>query len=329
MSSDNRHFDCLKNKLPDNWVNHNATGYYNRAFWKRCKCEYGTKNPCKETCDKWNTVATEESKWNKGCTPCSNYYSKPASYYYTYNPDDCGNCGGCNKCKKSHDCGNCGNCNKCKPKPCDCDKCRPKCESKCDDDYDYCKCVKKWNVFSGNCNKCGKKCKREDCQDNRIHPLKSYVYKSGCNDCQDVAIVYRMINSEQDCDNIVELKIPVGGSKEVYLAKNFSPEFIEANRFQCATVPVYNGLDNNVIDNMREVEFTESDQSALTKRGINNYLFAKELMEDGRLIHERHGFNIPMNVCGRTSYYYFGDCATAGSTLTGLHQNDKIKAYFA
>jgi hypothetical protein len=137
-----------------------------------------------------------------------------------------------------------------------------------------------------------------------------------------------MVNDETDCDNIVELKIPIAGSKESYLAKNFSPEFIDANRFQCATLPVYNAIPNNIVDNMREEEFTVSDQAALTKRGINNALFAKQLMEEGKLIHEKHSFIIPMNVCGRTSYYYFGDCAKAGSTQTGLTSTDLYKGYF-
>jgi hypothetical protein len=101
-------------------------------------------------------------------------------------------------------------------------------------------------------------------------PLHPYLRR---NDCQEFPIVYRMVNGELDCDNIVELKIPFGGSKEMYLAK-FSPEFIRANIYQCATVPVYNTLPNNVIDNMRAVEFTLSDQAALTKRGINNHMFA-------------------------------------------------------
>ena len=310
--SDNRHFDCLKNKLPDNWTNSNATGYYNRAFWKRCKCEYGTKNPCKETADKWNTVPTEPDKWTKGCSPCSSYYNRPPSFYYTYNPDDCGDCGNCHKCKKGCD---------------DRKDCQDNCNNDCDD---VCKCDgKRWNVFSNICNRCHKRYPREDCQSKAsCHPLKSYVYKSGCNDCQDVAIVYRMINNGTDCDNIVELKIPVGGSKEVYLARHFSPEFIEANKYQCATIPTYNGMQNNHIDNMREEEFTVSDQTALVKRGIKNALFAKQLIDEGKLIHEKHNFSIPMNVSGRTSYYYFGDNFTSGSTSTGLAPQDAVKAYF-
>lgn len=350
--SDNRHFDCLKNKLPDNWTNSNATGYYNRAFWKRCKCEYGTKNPCKETADKWNPVASEPDKWSKGCNPCSGYYNRPPAYFYSYNPRDCGNCGNCDDCHKHHDHhgGHHGDRHNDHHDDHHSDHHSDHRDIHHDDDHDdhrehgqhkhkhhyddCCDCEdKKWNIFSNICNKCHKRYRKEDCKKNceskaSCHPLKSYVYKNGCNDCQDVAIVYRMINNGMDCDNIVELKIPVGGSKEEYLAKHFSPEFIEANKYQCATVPAYNAMQNNVIDNRREEEFTPSDQAALVKRGINNALFAKQLIEEGRLIHEKHEFSIPMNVSGRTSYYYFGDNFTSGSTQTGLAPQDAVKAYF-
>lgn len=316
---ENRHFDPLKNKLPYNWTNSNATGYYNRAFWKRCKCEYGTTNPCKETADKWNPVATEPSKWTEGCSPCSSYYDRPRSYYYTYNPDDCGNSGFRKKCHDSSDTDSCDTDTNTETHGCE--------------EIEYCTCSgRKWNVFSNFCKRCKKPYNNDNCSDldskKHCSPLKSYVARHGCNDCQDFAIVYRMIDNEQDCDNIVELKIPVGGSKEMYLAKHFSPEFIEANRFQCATMPEYNALPNNIIDNMREEEFTLSDQNALVKRGIKNSVFANQLIDEGKLIHEKHSYMIPMNVCGRTSYYYFGNCATSGSTQTGLAHQDRYKSYF-
>jgi hypothetical protein len=287
MASANKHFDCLKNKLPDNWTNSNASGYYNRAFWKRCKCEYGTTNPCKNTADKWNPVATEPSKWTNGCSPCDNYYNEPRNYYYSYNSNDCGD-----GKKWIH----WDKCNPCKP----CNPCDP-CEKICAD-------------------KCGKPVCDSTFQ---------AVYKTdGCNDCKDVAIVYRVCNEEEDCDNIVELKIPTGGSKEMYMTR-FSPEFIYANRFQCATVPAYNYCDENVIDNRREMEFTVSDQNALVKRGINNSITAKKLYDDGKIVNKKFSHQIPMNVVGRTSYYYFGDIINTGSTMTGLYKDDVIKGYFA
>jgi len=159
--------------------------------------------------------------------------------------------------------------------------------------------------------------------------MKTYITNDRCKDCTDVAVVYRLVNEETDCDNIVELRIPVGGSKERYLAQNFSPEFIYANRYQCATVPIYTPFAaNNVIDNRRQLEFTESDQNALTKRGINNSLYAQQLIDEGKLIHDKQSFQIPMNVIGRSAYYYLGDQINTGSTRTGLMKEDISKFYF-
>lgn len=263
MSTTNKHFDCLRNKLPDNWTNSNATNYYNRDFWKRCPCEYGTSNPSKDTADKWNPTANEPSKWTHGCSSNDGYYNRPRNYYHSYNTDDCGKCNtGCNT----------------------------------------------------GCN-------------NGCSSMNACVTPCGCGECNDVSIVYRMVNPEIDCDNIVELRIPRGGSKEQYLTK-FSPEFVYANRFQCATVPVYNACPNNVIDNRRELEFTESDQAALTKRGINNALQAQKLIDEGKLTHNKHSFQIPMNVIGRSAYYKLGDGYTNGSTKTGLAKEDIAKYYF-
>lgn len=357
--NNNKHFDCLKNTLPDNWTNSNATGYYNRAFWKRCQCEYGTKNICKDTADKWFPTATEPSKWTKGCSPCSDYYQHPANYYYSYNPKDCGDpcvpcdpcgskkwknpydechphkpcgncnrcrglysegsfccpqnpCGNCDKCHGGNDCGNCGNCNRCR-NPCSpCNPC-----GHCDKCYQH--------RFCSPCNPCGQcdKCRSWS----RKGSFKAYVSGSSCNDCMDVAIVYRMPNTETNCDNIVELKIPTGGSKEKYISK-FSPEFIYNNRYQCATCPVYGTGLLNVIDNRREQEFTPSDQAALIKRGINNSLRAQQMIDSGDLINDKHSFQVPMNVIGRSSYYYLGNGVDYGSTQTGLMKEDITKSYF-
>lgn len=334
----NKHFDCLKNTLPDNWTNSNATSYYNRAFWKRCQCEYGTQNIAKETADKWYPTATEPSKWTKGCSPCSEYYNEPANYYHSYNPQDCGNsgngsnlCDPCgskkwknpnqcqphNPCDRSsyccpqNPCGNCNNCcgfnNPCSPcNPCGhCDKC--------------------YHHTCSPCNPCGSCDRCRPCS--RKGSFKAYVSDTPCNDCMDVAIVYRMPNTETNCDNIVELKIPTRGSKEKYIAK-FSPEFIYNNRYQCATCPVYGPRSLNQIDNRRQLVFTESDQAALTKRGINNALRAQQLINSGDLSHDKQTFQIPMNVIGRTSYYYLGNGVDYSSTQTGLMKEDITKSYF-
>lgn len=315
----NRHFDCLKNKLPCNWTNHNSTAYYNRAFWNRCKCEYGPFNACKETADKWNPVATEPTKWTKGCSPCSSNYNRPPSWYYTYNPDNCGNNCNHNHHDNHHD-NHHGNHDNHNNHDDNCNNCD-------NNDNNYCECNNgTWNMFGNICNKCNKKCNKTKYHENNGNCGKC-GNNGNCNDCCDVSVVYRMVNGDIDCDNIVELKIPPGGSKEFYLAK-FSPEFIYANRFQCATVPVYNSLPNNVVDNMREEEFTLSDQAALTRRGINNAKFAQQMIDDGKIIHERHSFSIPMNVCGRSAYYYFGDCNDAGSTENGLGSSNSYKGFF-
>ena len=269
MTSRQMYFDESKNKLPVNWTNNNATAYYNRSFWERCKCEYGTKNPCKEIADIFNPTLTEKSKWTNGCN---------SDYYYKYYPDSSYN--------KKH------------KKKCDCD-----CEEDCD-----CECG------------CRKK--------NNQQYLTSCITNDRCSECKDISIIYRTPNEETDCDNIVELRIPNNGSKEKYLAKYFSPAFVYANRFQCATVPVYNKLPNNQIDNKREVEFTEATQQALTNRGVKNSFIAQQFIDSGKIINEKNAMTIPMNVFGRSSYYYFGNSTNSGNTNTGLVIDDIAKGYF-
>jgi len=84
----------------------------------------------------------------------------------------------------------------------------------------------------------------------------------------------------------------------------------------------------NLIDNRRQYEFTPSDQAALTKRGINNALRAQQLVESGELIHDKQSFQVPMNVIGRSSYYYLGNGVDYSSTQTGLMKEDITKSYF-
>ena len=288
----NRHFDPERNILPQNWTNSNATKYYNRGFWKRSPCEYGTKNLAKETADKWYPTATEESSWTNGCNPRSTYYDQPHNYYYSYNPNDCGDGGDCNSNKN-----------------CDCNK--NNCEHNGYHNHGH-------GHGYGNNN----------CQNSNIHELKSYVYNNNCGDCKDVSIVYTIAKPDMDCDNIVELKIPAGGSKEAYLAKYFPPEFIEASRYQCATVTTYNRMPNNAVDNRQMELFTPSDQAALVRRGVKNMAYAKMLLDDGKIQHDLYGYNIPSSVAGNPSYYYMNNGSYNGNTNVGLPNQDTIKAYF-
>ena len=225
-----KHFDSSKNTLPDNWINSNANGYYNRDYWNRCHHDYGTNNPSKMNADKWCPMATESCKWTKG----------------TSNPHD---------------------------------------------------------------NSLNKK---------SLVPVPD----------PDIAIVYRMPYREMNSENIVDLKIPVRGTKEKYLS-NFSPEFIYCNRYQCATSPVYDSGSGNAIDNRRQKEFTPSDQSALTKRGIKNYLFAKQLANENKLGNDTYAFKFPMNVSGRTAYPLLGSQGVYHSPGSpGVQTIDITKGYF-
>ena len=300
MNRSQVHFDCTKNTLPPNWTNSNATAYYNRKFWKRCKCEYGPDNPCKHTADRFNPVATEPTQWTEGC--CHNCHGNiGGTATCNCRPNNCRNCHGDNDDNKSNISDHSSISNRVDNAQRDIkidQRLQP---------YVQSRSLSRSLSQSRSCGGCG-----------------------GCGECQDVSIVYRMPNPETDCDNIVELKIPVGGSKEMYLAK-FSPAFLYANRFQCATLPAPNLMHNNLIDNRRQEEFTVSDQSALTKRGINNALYAQHLVDTGQLTHTKQAFTIPMNVIGRSSYYYLGDIGdgnVVSGAITGLSSYDLFKGYF-
>jgi hypothetical protein len=383
----NKHFDCLKNKLPCNWTNSNATAYYNRAFWKRCQCEYGTNNPMKKIADRFNPVATEPSRWTSGCSHCSTYYNEPRNYYFTYNPDNCGNCGNCEGCARFRNeiFTNEGFRN----------------EIFADEifrDQIFRDEIFRNEIFQDEVIRneilrnevimderfIGDRFNNERFRDeifsdqgfrerifrneifrNRIFETERFrqiIFRNErfrnvifrperfvpngfvpnrfvpdalnsrcneCNKCTDVGIVFRMTTPERDSDNIVELKLPRGGTKEMYMFERFSPEFVYENRFQCATVPAYSNLHENVIDNRKEHDFTFSDQAALTKRGINNSFFAKRLVAEGKLIHETNSFQVPMNVVGKAPYYYLGNgFFDTGNTQTGLSHYEISKGYF-
>lgn len=306
MSNQIKHFDCTKNKVPKNFVDTGVrSGFFAQRFWKKCKCTYGV-NPCNKSDTKWQQCEEKNNKWVKGCDDkCSEH-----NYYDIF--------GKCNQCE---DCTYYKSCNKCKNP---CKPCKKKCNNKCDpNNTNICDCIKCLCIpTQRNCCKPG--CKKTCC-----NQLKTVVTDSGCGDCRDVAISYRLPKEDEECDNIVEFRVPVNGTKERFLAKNFSPEFARKCKYQYATVPVFNCDKNNLIDNMREVEFTESDQRALTSRGINNALHASQLLRDGKLENKKHCFKIPMNVCGRSSYFWLGGCGDHGSTLTGLAPEDASKIFFS
>ncbi len=219
MSTQNKHFDCLKNKLPENWLNSNATKHYNNAYWKKCDCEksYGAQTHAKEIADKWDPNTQFIDKW-----------SKP----------------------------HLGLC----------------CENK--------KCEKK------DCEKC----------------------KSSCQ-----VLTFGPCFPDFECPDVVDFKYPMDGTKALYLSK-FSPEFRYANRYQCAIPAQYNCCVTNVIDNLREEEFTVSDQASLVQRGIKNQLLARTLPRY-KMCH-----SVPASWAGNGTYYYLGTANSGlGSTFnTGL-----------
>jgi hypothetical protein len=188
----NRHFDGLKNKLPYNLSNENASKYYNQKFWLRPECKYGTINSTKSHADKWDTAANEPSDWTDGCSSCDTNTNTHTTY---------GNSG--------YDISS---------------------EVRCDRDF-------------------------------------------------DTGIVYRAKKWGSAKNNMVELRVPSGSSKEQYLTKTFSPKFIRDNRYQYV-VPLYSTRHNNFIDNNREEEFTISDQNSLIKRDINNYIHRHKYLHE-------------------------------------------------
>lgn len=304
----NKHFDCLKNTLPDNFFGSKANWYYNRKGWKNC-CKFGTQNVAKRTADKWNAHPEQSDKWTEGCDKgeCSNnYFECPRNYFYTYDTRNCGKC----KCGKKDKCG--------RTDPCQC-RGTYICNG-CQNGRD---CGQTSRPATG-CNSC----KGGSASEKYGKSDKRYISDSCCG-CTDVAIVYRMACEDYACDNIVEFKFPDGGSKEKYfVSMTYPEEFVEACKWQCATVPVYNTCQQNLIDNRRQQEFTLSDQNALVKRGINNALYAHRLVEEGKLNHQKYGYEVPMNLASNPTYYYFGDPYQSGSVQTGLTKYDLTRFYF-
>lgn len=251
-----RHFDPLRNKLPQNWTNSNATKYYNRCWWNKCKCEIRLNecDPCVSG-DKWDPCGTCPSKFTRGCNPCDPIHSKDQKYYYTYNRQNCG----CSEADAS-------------VKDCSCKS--DECDNTCGQEYNNC--------------------------DNY------------CDD--DIVVRFVANNSVVACNDLVELRVPINGSKERYL-KKFSDEFRYNNRFQCAIPATYNNCPGNVIDNRREEEFTESDQRALVQRNIRNKFLAERVAT-----RRRHKHSVPSNIASNGTYYYLGGTGNnQGSNQTGLY----------
>ena len=78
-----RHFDPLKNKLPENWTNSNATKYYNRCWWNKCKCELNLNSDC-ATADKWDACGNCDNKFTRGCSPCDPLHGQDQKFFYSY-----------------------------------------------------------------------------------------------------------------------------------------------------------------------------------------------------------------------------------------------------
>lgn len=288
-----KHFDPCTNKVPDNFFGDSVkTGYYSFCAWKRCMNTYGPNNSCKENSDKWNICNNCSSKWTKDCGK-----KKNGHYFNSYK--------GCG------DCGDCGDCyNACYDPNIPCSMCDPCCNNPC---------KKYMGCPPGCCLPCCKPC---------VKSTTTYV-KSNCNDCcQQVAIVFRGGDESIDCDNIVELSLPIGGTKESYLAAHFPQSFVKKNKYQCATVPYINECPNNLIDNMREQDFTISDQKSLTMRGVKSYEAAKLMQNKGAITNDRYKFRIESDACGKTAYYKLGNCNNVGSTEVGLLPSDQAKGYF-
>jgi hypothetical protein len=194
----------------------------------------------------------------------------------------------------------CHPCHPCPPKPCHPDPCKP-----CDCSYCY-------KTKQSDCNQ---KYYKYGAYNNNCHGNNSYGGAYGdCDDDTETIIQYVANNAVLACNDVVELKVPPGGSKEMYLAQ-FSEEFIYNNRFQCVEPAVYNECPGNLIDNRREEEYTEFDQRYLVSNSIRNSELARMVSTK-----RRHKHSIPMSVAGNGTYFYLGGTGNRqGSNQTGLY----------
>lgn len=92
---------------------------------------------------------------------------------------------------------------------------------------------------------------------------------------QQLLLKLKNVNQVDNCDTIIEMPVLEYSSKEGYLAKHFPQSFVKDNRFLC---PEINVLENtNVVDNMNQEKFTESNQNALTLLNVKKYISLKLL----------------------------------------------------
>jgi hypothetical protein len=239
MPVTNYHFDPTKNVLPQNWLNENATKYYNREYWKKtCPCDphsFGTSANWKDTSDKWQPYGYYVDKWNK------DYIGSPCESQFN----------GRNFASSSNSI-----------------PCEGPCTQSCTCGSDPCRC----NI-----------------------------------------IFIRPCIERPSCPDLVDFKYPIDGSKIRFL-KQFSDEFVEANRYQCMYPAQFGYCPQNIVDNLRKEEFTPSDQMALVKRGFKNIVFAREY-----IYNKRNGHMVPSSISENSTYYYLNHYP---NSLNGLKHKE-------
>jgi hypothetical protein len=159
--------------------------------------------------------------------------------------------------------------------------------------------TEKWDVLYNCKSKWTKTCSIK----NNGHYYNSFIddksncgcYSNPCNNCslcipiqddnnkettmcsQQLLLKLRNINKTDLSDNVIEFKVLHNSSKEKYLASHFPKSFVRDNRFLCAEI---NDLDNNntnIVDNVSQEKFTESNQHALTMINVKKYMSLKLL----------------------------------------------------
>lgn len=277
-----KHFDPLKNKIPRNWTG-SRTMHCNKCNWKpKCKIridtsstgQFAKKWECKDNCAQSCYTSCNTSCNTSYNTSCNTQCPPTSHCNDKYVEKNCA-CNHCDPCKKCY-------CEQIKP----CPKPILPCLAKLVTD--------KSPVY--NCN--------STCNTNTYN---QYAH----DDCPEIVIKYINNSNSKLCDNIVELNVPRGGSKEKYLAQ-FSQEFRDNNDFMCAEEITYNNCPNNIIDNRREEEFTILDERALVKMNIKNRILAEKYAKNNTHKHS-------LAPSGTQSYKYGNQSKTGlvGTAITG------------
>lgn len=94
---------------------------------------------------------------------------------------------------------------------------------------------------------------------------------------QQLQLKLRSVDRNDTCDNIIEFSVLNNSSKERYLATHFPKSFVRDNRFLCAEINELNGPSTNIVDNLSQEKFTESNQHALTMLNVKKYMSLKLL----------------------------------------------------